>query len=80
MRNVPITLTLPENIVRDLHLYISRRGISKFVAKMVKEGLETKKQKMAREFREALQDEKRNAEIELWDSLSDEGLGEENEY
>ena len=80
MKNIPITLTLPENFVRDLHLYISRRGISKFVTKAVVKGLETEKQKMAREFREASQDEERNAEVELWDSLSDEGLNEENEY
>lgn len=80
MKNVPITLTLPENVVRDLHLYISRRGISKFVTKAVEKSLETAKQKLAREFREASQDKERNSEIELWDSLSNEGLNEENEY
>ncbi len=80
MRKVPITLTLPENVVRDLHLYISRRGISKFVTKAVEERLEATKQKMAVEFREASRDEERNSEIELWDSLSNEGLNEENEY
>lgn len=80
MRNVPITLTLPESVVRDLHLYISRRGISKFVTQAVEERLETAKQKIAREFIEASQDEERNSEIKLWDSLSDEGLNEENEY
>lgn len=80
MKNVPITLTLPESVVRDLHLYTSRRGISKFVAQAVEERLETAKQTLAREFQEASQDEERNSEIELWDSLNDEGLNEENEY
>ena len=80
MRNVPITLTLPEDIVRDLHLYTSRRGISKFVAQAVGERLETEKQKLAREFKEASKDEERNSEIGLWDSLSGEGLNEENKY
>ncbi len=71
MRNVRITLTLPENLVKDLHLYISLRQISKFVAEVVEKSLESKKKMLAREFREASQDAERNAEIELWDTLSD---------
>jgi len=73
MKNIPITLILPENLVKDLHIYISKRQISKFVAQMVKKGLETEKEKLAREFREASQDTERNGEIELWDTLSGDG-------
>ncbi|MDP1880033.1 MAG: hypothetical protein Q8K60_03730 [Parachlamydiaceae bacterium] len=80
MKNIPITITLPESIVKDLHLYISRGQISKFVAQMVEKGLETEKQKLAREFKEANQDVERNAEIEIWDTLSGEGLNEKNSY
>lgn len=80
MKNVPITLTLPENLVKDLHLYVSRRQISKFVAKMVQRGLEIKKDKLARDFREASQDAERNAEIELWDTAIGDGLDETNDY
>jgi hypothetical protein len=80
MKNIPITLTLPESLIRDLHLYVSRRQISKFVAQMVAKGLETKKEKLAREFREASQDAERNAEIELWDTLIGDGLDETNAY
>lgn len=72
MKNIPITLTLSEGLVRDLHLYIPRRQISKFVARLVEKGLETEKQKLAREFREASQDIERNAEIEIWDTLAGE--------
>lgn len=60
---------MPEGIVKDLHLYVSRRQISKFVADMVEKGLESKKEQLAREFREASQDDERNSEIELWDTL-----------
>lgn len=80
MRNIPITLTLPENLVKDLHLYISRGQISKFVATMVEKGLETKKDKLAREFREASQDVERNAELELWDTAMGDGLDDKNDY
>ncbi len=80
MRNIPITLTLPESLVKDLHLYISRRGISKFIAGVVQKELETEKQKLAREFREASKDKERNDEIELWDTLSGEGIDDSNAY
>lgn len=80
MKNIPITLSLPEHLVRDLHLYVSRRQMSKFVAEMVEKGLETKKENLAKEFREASKDKERNAEIELWDTLINEGLNETNEY
>jgi hypothetical protein len=79
-RNIPITLTLPESVVKELHLYISKRQISKFVTKMVEQGLESEKEKLAREFREASQDKERIAEIELWDTLTEEGLDETNTY
>lgn len=72
MGNVPITLTLPESLIKDLHLYISKRQISKFVAKMVENGLETEKQKLAQEFQDANKDDERNSEILIWDTLLDQ--------
>jgi hypothetical protein len=80
MKKIPITLSLPEDIVKDLHLYVSRRQISKFVAEMVTKGLETQKQKIAKEFQEASQDNERNSEIEIWDTLIGDGLDETNSY
>jgi hypothetical protein len=80
MRNIPITLTLPEDLIKDLHLYISRRQISKFVAEQVENGLKIKRETLAREFREANQDAERNAEIELWDTLIGDGINETNKY
>ena len=82
MRKVPITITLPENLIRDLHLYISQRGISGFVSGLVEKGLEEKKQLLAKEFREASLDVERNADIADWDNLigSDEGLDGSNDY
>jgi hypothetical protein len=79
-KNIPITLTLPESLIRDMHLYISKRQISKFVAERVREGLEEKKAEFAKAFREASEDKERNEEIELWDSLSGDGLDETNAY
>lgn len=80
MKNLPITLSLPEEIIRDLHLYISKRQISKFVAEMLEKELEQKKKILAREFQEAAQDQQRNDEIQVWDDLIGEGLDETNAY
>lgn len=80
MKHLPITLTLPEDIIRDLHLYISKRQISKFVAEMLQKALENKKKLLALEFQEASQDPERNGEILLWDGLSGDGLDETNAY
>lgn len=80
MSNIPITLTLPEDLIKDLHHYIAKRQISKFVAQLVAEGLEAEKNKLAREFQEASQDAERNAELEIWDTLSTDGLNETNKY
>jgi len=79
-QNIPITLSLPASLVKDLHLYVAKGKISQFVAEIVEKGLETEKEILAREFREANDDKERNAEIELWNSLSDEGLDESNKY
>ena len=80
MKKIPITLSFPESLVKDLHLYISPRQISKFVAQMVEKGLENKKEMLAREFREASQDSERNAEIEMWDTTIGDGIDETNDY
>lgn len=55
MKNIPITSTLPEEIVRELQV--------------LEKGLQEKKERLSREFRQAANDTERNAEIELWDSL-----------
>lgn len=80
MRKVPITITLPENLVRDLHLYISQRGISSYISSLVRQGLEEKKQVLAQEFKEAALDDERNAEIAEWDACIGDGLNDSNDY
>ena len=80
MRKIPITLSLPENLIRDLHLYIPHRQMSKFVAKMVSKGLDAEREKLAKEFKDANEDQDRNTETRMWDSLSGDGLDETNTY
>jgi len=80
MRKVPITITLPENLIRDLHSYIPGRGISGFVSILIQKGLEEKKCSVAKQYREAAADEERNKEAAEWDIFIGDGLDETNEY
>lgn len=80
MRRMPITITLPEILIRDLHLYIPDRGISGFVSGLIEKGLEEKKLKVAQQYREAASDYERNREIEEWNPVLGDGLDETNEY
>ena len=80
MKNIPITLTMPEDLVRDLHLYIAKRKVSKFITELVYKQIEVEKQKIAQEFREASQDVERNKELEIWDTVIGDGLDATNDY
>lgn len=79
-RKIPITLTFPEEFIRDLHAYVPRRQLSQFIYKAVYDDLELKKKQMAKAFIEAAKDEELNAEFEIWDNCIGDGLDETNEY
>lgn len=80
MKKVPITITLPESLIRDLHSYIPRRQLSSFISQAVFDELEHKKEKMAMAFREAATDEDLSEEFEMWDTCAGDGLDETNDY
>jgi hypothetical protein len=80
MKKIPITITLPKSLIEDLHSYIPRRQLSHFISQAVFDELKHKKEMMAQAFREASQDEKLNAELEIWDVSIGDGLDETNEY
>ena len=80
MKRLPITLTLPEDLVRDLHFYLSKGQISRFVAEQVEKGLQEKKDLLAQAYKEAAEDEELNRENELWNKCLGDGLDESNDY
>lgn len=80
MRNLPITLTFPEEFIRDLHSYVPKRQLSRFFYEIAQKEIEHKKQELAQAFREAAQDEDLNAEFEVWDTCVGDGVDESNEY
>jgi hypothetical protein len=72
MRKVPITLSLPEAMVKDLHTYISRRHISAFVAEVIGQSLDAQKRMLADEYRQAA--EESMEEFKLWDQVMGDGI------
>lgn len=80
MRKIPITITLPEDVIRDMRSYISQRKISQFISELVKKEIANKKKALIKEFQEAAKDEEMNAEFEIWDSCIGDGLDEANDY
>ncbi len=75
-----ISITLTESLIRDMRTYVPQRQVSKFIQEIVQKEIDHKKEMWAQAYREAAQDEERNAEIALWDNLIGDGLDETNEY
>jgi len=68
-----ITLSFPQDLNTLLHLRVTRRGISKYVAEAVRKALEEDEQKellkLEAAYEEANKDKDRLKEIEEWGSL-----------
>ena len=69
MKNIPITLCIPEDILRDLYTYVSARKRSKYVAELLSNSLKIKKEQMSKDFKSSSRDISRNGEINLWNEL-----------
>lgn len=67
MRNLPITLTFPEKFIKDLHSYVPKRHLSRFIYEIVQKELDHKREyEMAQAFKEAAQDENLNKDSKEW--------------
>jgi len=75
-----ITLSLSKEVITELHRFIQKRGISRFVEEAITEKLQTKKNSLEEQYREAAQDTDRNKSFADWDALAGEGLDEENDW
>ena len=80
MKKLPMSIFLPEDLVRDLRSYVPKRKISEFIARSIEEKLKTKKAQMAKDLITASSDNMRIKECESWDTLLEDGLNEENQY
>lgn len=76
-----MTISIPENVKRDLYLYIKKRGISRFITEAIIEKLSSKKISLEEQYAAAAKDEKRNSEFKEWeDATIEDGLNESNKW
>lgn len=75
-----ITLSLSQEIIKELHIFVQKRGISRFVEEAISEKLQAKKSTVEQQYIDAAKDEERNKIFSEWDTLSAEGLDEQNDW
>ncbi len=74
MKHEHLTISIPEDVKRDLNLYVKPRGISRFITNAVVEKLEE-------QYKLAAKDEKSNQEFKEWESATiEDGLDKTNEW
>lgn len=74
MKHEHLTISILEDVKRDLNLYVKPRGISRFITNTVVEKLEE-------QYKLAAKDKKSNQEFKEWGSATiEDGLDETNEW
>ena len=80
LRHRNITLSLSQELIRELHLFVKKRGISRFVEAAIIERLMRQKSSREQQYIEAAKDEIRNKIFNEWEQLSAEGLNVQNHW
>jgi hypothetical protein len=79
-KNRNITLSLPLELIAELHVFAQKRGISRFVQEAIVEKLVSRKSSLEQQYIDAAKDEKRNTEFLDWDKFAGDGLDEQNSW
>jgi metal-responsive CopG/Arc/MetJ family transcriptional regulator len=81
MKHERITISIPQNIKRELYLYVKKRGISRFITEAVIEKLKERKLSLEEQYKLAAQDEELNREFKEWeDATIGDGLNDSNKW
>ena len=62
----PITLSLPENVLRDLHFFIAPRRFSEFISECIMNGLEHRRNMLLHDLRAAYTTSQTPPELGNW--------------
>lgn len=74
LRRRKITLSLPQELISELHQFVKKRGISRFVEEAIVDRLKAQKHSREQQYIEAAQDEDRNQTFADWEQFSADGL------
>jgi len=81
MKYEHLTISIPQNIKRDLYLYVKPRGISRFITEAIIRMLVGKKMSLEEQYKLAGKDEEANKEFKEWeDATVGDGLDETNTW
>lgn len=75
-KTVNQTFSLPLDISQDLHAYVKRREMSRFVSDAIKKELEAKKEELRQAYLMANNDEGQMVAITEWESTLGDGRDE----
>lgn len=73
---VNLTFSIPIDLSVELHAYIKKRGLSKFVAEAIKKSLAEKKRELKEQYLMANEDEGQNEAAMDWESALMDGSDE----
>lgn len=76
-KTVNQTFSLPLDVSQELHAYVKRREMSRFVSEAIRKELETKKKELREAYLMANEDEGQTEVMEDWQSTLLDGLDEE---
>jgi hypothetical protein len=75
-KTVNQTFSLPIEVSEDLHTYIKRREMSRFVSDLLREGLEAKKRELRQSYLDANEDEGQLETMKDWEGTLADGTDE----
>lgn len=76
VKTVNQTFSIPADVSQDLHAYVKRREMSRFVTEAIRKELLAKKLELRKHYAEANQDPGQLEAKEDWDSTSADGLND----
>jgi metal-responsive CopG/Arc/MetJ family transcriptional regulator len=76
MKSVTVTFSLPKELIDQLHAFVERRGLSRFVSLAIEKALQEEKEALKAAYAAANQDPDRRELIEDWSALDSEGWNE----
>lgn len=80
MHTVNRTFSIPADLDKDLHMFVKRRNMSRFVSDSLRKSLEERREKLLKEYAAANEDEGQKEVSRDYEGTVADGLGEGNEW
>ena len=80
MRTVNRTYSIPEDVDRDLRMFIGRGNLSHFVTEQVRRGIAEARENLRRAYLESRNDPEEKSVYKDFECTMSDGLGEDNDW